>query len=107
MKADKTSQWMSIGQAAQYLGVSRDTLRRWEKVGKIKAFRSPTNRRYYTKKQLDELINQPSAPRKPGKKEARKPRLLKLIIFAVIGFILAVIIVSALLILPNFLSPYS
>lgn len=44
--------WLSIGQAAKFIGVSPDTLRRWEKKGKIKAFRSPTNRRYYTKEQL-------------------------------------------------------
>lgn len=98
MKVDKTSQWMSIGQAAKYLGVSRDTLRRWEKAGKIKAFRSPTNRRYYTKKQLYELINQPPTVEKRSEKEVRKPGLPRLIIFAAIGFILAIIIVSLFLI---------
>lgn len=96
MKADKTSQWMSIGQAAKYSGVSRDTLRRWEKAGKIKAFRSPTNRRYYTKNQLDELISQPSAAGKRSE-EVRKPGLPKLIIFAAIGFVLAIIIVLVIL----------
>lgn len=51
------SQWMSIGEAAKYLGISRDTLRRWEEKGKIKAIRSPTNRRYYTKSILDAAMN--------------------------------------------------
>lgn len=51
------SQWISIGKAAQYLGVSHDTLRRWEKKGKIKALRSPTNRRYYIKKELDLIMS--------------------------------------------------
>jgi len=55
-KSEKPSQWMSIGKAAKHLGVSRDTLRRWEKKGDIKPSRSPTNRRYYTQKQLDELM---------------------------------------------------
>lgn len=56
-KANESSpKWLTIGQAAEYLGVSRDTLRRWEKKGKIKAVRSPTNRRYYTQKQLDEIM---------------------------------------------------
>ena len=45
-----------IGPAAKYLGVSRDTLRRWEKKGKLKSFRSPSNRRYYTKEQLNEVM---------------------------------------------------
>jgi excisionase family DNA binding protein len=48
--------WLTIGQAAKYLGISRDTLRRWEKAGRIKPIRSPTNRRYYTKPILDELM---------------------------------------------------
>ena len=56
MAEEKTTQWLSIGPAAKYVGVSRDTLRRWEKKGRLKAIRSPTNRRYYTKKQLDRLM---------------------------------------------------
>lgn len=50
------AKWVTIGKAAKYIGVSPDTLRRWEKRGKIKAFRSPTNRRYYTKKQLKQVM---------------------------------------------------
>lgn len=51
------NEWIPIGKAAQYMGISRDTLRRWEKAGKLKAVRSPSNRRYYTKKQLDQIMN--------------------------------------------------
>lgn len=87
---------LSIGEASRYLGISRDTLRRWEKRGKIKPLRSPTNRRYYTKKQLDKLISKPSEVKEPVKKEAKSLRVLKLIVFAIIGFLLAAIIVSIL-----------
>jgi DNA (cytosine-5)-methyltransferase 1 len=55
-KEKQPSKWISIGQAAKFVGVSRDTLRRWEKKGKLKPFRSPTNRRYYTKNQLQQLM---------------------------------------------------
>jgi len=37
----------SIGAAAKYLGVSRDTLRRWENAGKIKVDRTPRGHRRY------------------------------------------------------------
>jgi excisionase family DNA binding protein len=47
---------LTIGEAAKRVGVSRDTLRRWEKKGKLKSQRSPTNRRYYNPEQLDFLI---------------------------------------------------
>ncbi|HTK03937.1 MAG TPA: helix-turn-helix domain-containing protein, partial [Alphaproteobacteria bacterium] len=42
-----------IHEAADYLGVSTKTLRRWEKSGKLPALRSEGNQRYYTKEQLD------------------------------------------------------
>ena len=51
-------QWLSIGDAATRLGVSRDTLRRWEKVGKIKVYRSPTNRRIYKQSELEAVYKQ-------------------------------------------------
>lgn len=33
------------------IGVSVKTLQRWDNDGKLKAYRSPTDRRYYTPKQ--------------------------------------------------------
>lgn len=45
--------WIPISEAAAYLRVSKDTLRRWEKQGLLKAYRSPTNHRYYDKHELD------------------------------------------------------
>ena len=33
---------------AAMIGISVKTLQRWDKEGKLKAYRSPTNRRYYT-----------------------------------------------------------
>ena len=36
---------------AEMIGVSVKTLQRWDKGGKLKAYRTPTNRRYYTHKQ--------------------------------------------------------
>ncbi|MDO8551335.1 MAG: helix-turn-helix domain-containing protein [bacterium] len=49
--------WLSIGEAAKYLRVSKDTLRRWEKEKIIKAYRSPTNHRYYKAEELDLIFN--------------------------------------------------
>ena len=36
---------------AKMIGVSVKTLQRWDKGGKLNAYRTPTNRRYYTHKQ--------------------------------------------------------
>jgi excisionase family DNA binding protein len=94
---DKDNQWLAIGEASKYLGVSRDTLRRWEKRGKIKAVRSPTNRRYYTKKQLNELMAGKIREQKQEKgaqvsTKGRGKKILKLIIVACLSFIIAAFI---------------
>lgn len=47
---------VGIGRAASELGVSRDTLRRWEAAGKIEAERTPSGHRRYDLAQLRGLI---------------------------------------------------
>lgn len=47
---------LSIGEASEYLGISIDTLRRWEKKNKITALRSPGGHRYFKRKDLDNLF---------------------------------------------------
>lgn len=36
---------------AKLFGVSVRTIQEWDNSGKLKAYRTPTNRRYYTKEQ--------------------------------------------------------
>src|SRR4030042_5950853 len=48
---------LTIGEASDYLGVSIDTLRRWEVRGRIIPLRSPGGHRYYTREDLDRLFN--------------------------------------------------
>lgn len=96
---DKENKWVAIGDASKYLGVSRDTLRRWERRGKIKAIRSPTNRRYYTKKQLDELMAGKIQEQRKEKGEGTQistkrkgRRIIRLIIAAGLSFLVAALI---------------
>lgn len=53
---NQRAQLISIGDASEYLGISIDTLRRWEKKGRIQPFRSPGGHRYYNKIELDNLF---------------------------------------------------
>lgn len=48
----------TTGQAAQKLGVSVDTLRRWEREGKIEPERNPAGHRRYTEADLEQLRTQ-------------------------------------------------
>ena len=52
--------YLRIAEAAKYLGVSRNTLRRWEDAGAITPLRTPTNKRRYTREQLDAILTRPT-----------------------------------------------
>ena len=52
---------VGIGQAAAELGVSRDTLRRWEAAGRITVERTPSGHRRYDLTQLRGLAPAPTA----------------------------------------------
>jgi excisionase family DNA binding protein len=60
---------LSIGEASEYLGVSIDTLRRWEKKGKIISYRSPGGHRYFKKSELDNMFG-----RKYERSQEERPR---------------------------------
>jgi len=56
LSSNEETKLLNIGQASKYLGVSIDTLRRWEKKGKIKTYRSPGGHRYFRKTDLDKVF---------------------------------------------------
>lgn len=47
----------TVSEAAELIGVSVKTLQRWDREGKLVASRTPSNRRFYTEKQLGEILN--------------------------------------------------
>lgn len=102
--------WLSIGEAAKLLRISKDTLRRWEKRGIIKAHRSPTNRRYYKKEELNYIFSKrpeieeksPLAKLESGappsaKKESRLPLLATalLTVYIILMIFLAFLLLRA------------
>lgn len=48
---------LPIGHAAKYLGVSIDTLRRWDKAGKLTSVRLDGKNRFFPKKDLEKVKN--------------------------------------------------
>lgn len=51
--------FLTVGEAAEQLGVSRSTLRNWDKAGKLKPYRHPVNGyRLYLREDLDRLLGQ-------------------------------------------------
>lgn len=53
----KINEYMRIKDAAQFLGVTENTLRNWEKEKKISVYRNPLNRyRLYRQEELEQLL---------------------------------------------------
>ncbi|QDU47380.1 Helix-turn-helix domain protein [Symmachiella dynata] len=66
--------FLRISEAAEYLGVSPNTLRNWENAGKIAVHRHPVNGyRLFKQQELDDLLDQVREP--PGsQEESQKPK---------------------------------
>jgi excisionase family DNA binding protein len=49
--------YLTVGEAAEQLGVSRSTLRNWDKANKLKPYRHPVNGyRLYRRQELEKLL---------------------------------------------------
>ncbi|MBP6869609.1 MerR family DNA-binding transcriptional regulator [Candidatus Babeliales bacterium] len=54
----KIADYLTIKQAAEFVGVTANTLRNWEKDKKITVYRNPQNKyRLYKKEDLEKLLN--------------------------------------------------
>jgi excisionase family DNA binding protein len=54
-KVEVMAKMMRIREAADYVGVSDASLRRWVKRGHIEVMRSPDNRWFWTREMLDDV----------------------------------------------------
>ncbi len=55
----KISDYLTIGEAAEYLGVHPDSLRRWDRAKRLQPRRHPINNfRLYLKRDLDRFLAQ-------------------------------------------------
>jgi molybdopterin-binding protein len=51
---------LTLGEAARAIGVSVDTLRRWERAGKLRTRRDSSNRRLVPRREVERLSERPS-----------------------------------------------
>jgi len=59
----KLYDYLRISEAAEYLGVSPNTLRNWDRAGKVVAHRHPVNRyRLFRRQDLDALLHRAGRP---------------------------------------------
>jgi molybdopterin-binding protein len=50
---------LSLGEAARAIGVSVDTLRRWDRDGKLETVRDPRNQRRVPRREVERLTSRP------------------------------------------------
>ena len=61
-------EWLTLGQAAKYLGVAQSTMRKWSDVGRVSAFYTPGGHRRYRRADLDQFLDRsgPAGPPSGG-----------------------------------------
>src|SRR5436305_14377143 len=62
---------LTLGEAARAIGVSTDTLRRWERAGKLRTKRDASNRRLVPRKEIERLSERPLRHRAGDQLSAR------------------------------------
>ena len=66
------SEWLTLGQAASYLGVAQSTVRKWSDGGRLSAFYTPGGHRRFRRGDLDAFLAGSSS----GTATAEKPLVL-------------------------------
>jgi len=64
--ASGDTEWLTLGQAAKYLGVAQSTIRKWSDLGRVPAFYTPGGHRRYRRTDLDAFLER-SGPGKPAR----------------------------------------
>ena len=68
----QTSEWLTLGEAARYLGVAQSTVRKWSDGGRLSAFYTPGGHRRFRRSDLDSFLG--------SSRGASRPRPLVLIV---------------------------
>jgi excisionase family DNA binding protein len=66
------SDWLTLGQAAKYLGVAQSTIRKWSDGGRLLAFYTPGGHRRYRRSDLDTFLAQSGGAGAPRAREGRR-----------------------------------
>ena len=57
--------WLTLGQAAKFLGVAQSTIRKWSDQGRVPAFYTPGRHRRFLRSDLEAFVDR-SGPEGPG-----------------------------------------
>ena len=58
--------WLTLGQAAKYLGVAQSTIRKWSDQGRVPAFYTPGGHRRYRRRDLETFLDRSGPGGRPN-----------------------------------------
>src|SRR5881398_3862403 len=58
--------WLTLGQAAKFLGVAQSTIRKWSDQGRVPAFYTPGGHRRYRRRDLETFLDRSGPGGKTG-----------------------------------------
>jgi excisionase family DNA binding protein len=64
---NNATDWLTLGQAARYLGVAQSTIRKWSDQGRLPAFYTPGGHRRYRQRDLDAFVAGSSGTTTPAR----------------------------------------
>ena len=73
-QGNDSADWLTLGQAAKYLGVAQSTIRKWSDNGRLPAFYTPGGHRRYRRRDLDAFVSGSGAS--PGARMRGTPLVL-------------------------------
>ena len=65
MTSRDDSEWLTLGQAARFLGVAQSTIRKWSDNGRVPAFYTPGGHRRYRRADLETFLERSGPGGKP------------------------------------------
>ncbi len=55
-RGEPEPEWLTLGQAATYVGVAQSTMRKWTDEGRVSSFKTPGGHRRYRRAELDQFL---------------------------------------------------
>ena len=85
---------LTLGEAAAAIGVSADTLRRWDRSGKLKTFRDERNRRMVSDEEVRRLTRRPQR-HETGRKLSARNRMTGVVRSVEVDGVMALVEIEA------------
>jgi molybdopterin-binding protein len=85
---------LTLGEAAAAIGVSADTLRRWDRAGKLKTYRDERNRRMVSSDEVRRLTRRPQR-HETGRKLSARNRMAGVVRSVEVDGVMALVEIEA------------